>query len=249
MNSEPQENQNAPVIPDQVVPVRSDQVVHAPVFYEVPQHQIQPAPPQTIIVQQQQPNGVVGESNDLGTAGFVLSILGLFSCGLTSIFGLIFSLCALHKKPRGLANAGSIIGALPFIPIFMIGLNPLISFCTGLLDFGKSASEGTSSVSEFFGDSKKETQTDAALKDAIIRIEKRKVGGKSLDATIAQYLINGMKDAWGNQIVYEAYSSGAGFSVRSLGKDGIKDTSDDRTFSLGEYQAKQALDAVKKVVK
>ena len=52
-------------------------------------------------------------SNGLGVAGFVLSLLGfLGTCGLLSPIGLILSLIALRKQPRGLAIAGVIIGAV-----------------------------------------------------------------------------------------------------------------------------------------
>lgn len=61
-------------------------------------------------------------SNGLGVAGFVLSLIGLLSCGLLSPVGLILSLAGLSKEPSGLAVAGTIIGGLGSLWIFSIAL-------------------------------------------------------------------------------------------------------------------------------
>ncbi len=49
------------------------------------------------------------QKNSAGTWGFVLSILGLFTCFILSPFGLIFSLIGLKKHPKNMAIAGVII--------------------------------------------------------------------------------------------------------------------------------------------
>ena len=59
------------------------------------------------------PTVVVQEapSNGLGTAGFVVSLVGfVLSCGLLCPIGLLLSLVALTKRPRGMAIAGVVIG-------------------------------------------------------------------------------------------------------------------------------------------
>lgn len=59
------------------------------------------------------------KSNGLGVTGFVLSILGFFTCFTLSPLALLFSLLGMFKAPRGLATAGmvlSLIGtALAFV--------------------------------------------------------------------------------------------------------------------------------------
>jgi hypothetical protein len=50
--------------------------------------------------------------NSMGTAGFILSLVGLFTCGVLSLVGLIFSIIGLKREPRGLALAGFIVGIL-----------------------------------------------------------------------------------------------------------------------------------------
>lgn len=70
----------------------------------------------TVVVNQQG-----GRSNGLGTAGFVLAILGAIFCWvpilnfILLILGLIFSFVGIFKVPRGLAIAGLVISALFFI--------------------------------------------------------------------------------------------------------------------------------------
>jgi hypothetical protein len=71
-------------------------------------------------------------SNTLGLAGFIVALVGIvFSAGLLCPVGLILSLLALGRAPRGFAIAGTIIGllgsccsclgALLLLPILMSG--------------------------------------------------------------------------------------------------------------------------------
>lgn len=79
------------------------------------------------------------ESNGIGTAGFILSIIGLVAgCipvigWLVWLLGLVFSFIGIFKRPRGLAIAGLIIS--------LIGIILLIFLFGGLAILGL-ASEG-----------------------------------------------------------------------------------------------------------
>ncbi len=79
------------------------------------------------------------ESNGIGTAGFILSIIALVAgClpvvgWLVWLLGLIFSFIGIFKRPRGLAIAGLIIS--------LIGIIILIFIFGGLAILG-IASEG-----------------------------------------------------------------------------------------------------------
>ncbi len=90
----------------------------------------QPTERQTIIIQPP-----VQDSNPLGTAGFVLSIVAiLLACipflgFIIWLLGLIFSIIGATKQPKGFAIAGLIIS--------LIGLILLILMIVGL--FGLSA--------------------------------------------------------------------------------------------------------------
>lgn len=71
---------------------------------------------QTIII-----NREVPKSNGLGTAGFVLALLGLLLCWvpilgwLLWLLGLIFSIIGVCRQPRGMAIAGLVLSCLGLI--------------------------------------------------------------------------------------------------------------------------------------
>ncbi|KGL45643.1 hypothetical protein EP56_03805 [Listeriaceae bacterium FSL A5-0209] len=77
---------------------------------------------------------VVNLKNSLGTAGFVLALIGLFTGWIPVlgwivwILGAVFSIIGLFKKPKGLAIAGTIISA--------VGVTLLIIFATIGLSLG-----------------------------------------------------------------------------------------------------------------
>lgn len=78
-------------------------------------------PPVTqVVVNQAQGNG-------LGIAGFVVSLLGFFTCGLLCPIGLILSFIGLFKAPRGFAVAGTLLGfGGSLLPVIL----PLLGFTT-----------------------------------------------------------------------------------------------------------------------
>lgn len=73
---------------------------------------------QQVFIQQKQSNG-------LGTAGFVISLVAIFLCWIPAlcwilwILGLIFSSIGVFRQPRGLAIAGL---AISLILIIIIGV-------------------------------------------------------------------------------------------------------------------------------
>jgi hypothetical protein len=139
-------------------------------------------------------------SNGLGIAGLTTSILGVFTCGTFSPIGLLLSLIALVKPPRGSAIAGSIVGAIGtgiFMAMFAYG------FYGG-----------------FF--------TALALDDAALHIEAYRADRGDLpDDTLGKQLVACEKDAWNRELRYTRTWSG--YEIRSAGLDGSFDTSDDHT--------------------
>lgn len=94
----------------------------------------QPVPQQPVYNQSvaAQPAGVQQtEKNGMSTAGFVLSLIGIFTFGITSLFGLIFSIVGLiasgkkNKAGKGKAIAGIIMSA--FMIVVMILVTVLLS--------------------------------------------------------------------------------------------------------------------------
>jgi len=85
------------------------------------------------------------QSNGIGVAGFVLSLIALFLIWVPVLglilwgLGLVFSLIGMFKTPRGLAIAGSFISVIGFIGLMCMlvravrGLNAVIDFLGCLL--------------------------------------------------------------------------------------------------------------------
>ncbi len=74
-----------------------------------------------------QPGSVMPkQSNGLGIAGFVVSLLGIPTCGMLSPIGALLSFIAVFKQPRGFAIAGLVIGALGSIFLAMAGVGMIM---------------------------------------------------------------------------------------------------------------------------
>lgn len=52
------------------------------------------------------------ESNTLGLAGFIVSLVGWVTCGLLCPVGTLLCLFAMKRRPRGFAVAGLIVGGI-----------------------------------------------------------------------------------------------------------------------------------------
>ena len=68
----------------------------------------------------------VKKKNGIGTAGFILAIIGLVFCWVPVLdyilwfLGLLFSFIGVFKKPRGLSIAGLIISCIGIIIILAV---------------------------------------------------------------------------------------------------------------------------------
>jgi|GEM_PF-330383 len=61
------------------------------------------------------------QTNGLGVAGFVISLIGFVSCGFVCPIGAIISAFALKKEPKGMAIAGLIIGIIgSIVPVVIL---------------------------------------------------------------------------------------------------------------------------------
>ena len=86
---------------------------------EVGRHQVEG---QTIIINQQARRS----TNGLGTAGFILALLGLIFNWVPGLgwvlwaLGLIFSFVGIFRTPRGLAIAGLVISCIALIVLIIL---------------------------------------------------------------------------------------------------------------------------------
>ena len=147
-------------------------------------------------------------TNSMGTAGFVVSLVGVLTCGLVSPIGLILSLIGLGKEPKGLAIAGSVIGGVGSLLFFITGLGILAGLLVVLIPKGQA------------------DETEAILAVALRAIETRAdETGELPSEDEGRDLISRFEDAWGNPLRYEPGRES--FTVRSAGRDGVFDTVDD----------------------
>jgi len=52
------------------------------------------------------------DTNGLGMASFIISLVGLFSAGTLSLVGMVMGAIAMRREPKGLAIAGFVIGLI-----------------------------------------------------------------------------------------------------------------------------------------
>ena len=146
-----------------------------------------------------QPTG----SNPLGIVGFVLSIL----C-VTSPIGLLVSILALFKAPRGFAIAGVIIGAI-------------FSVIVGIFAWGAFM------VWPYMADSV-EITTD--FKELEQEVESYRASNNDELPTSVDQLSWDNTDPWGNPYIYSIDQENNTWTIVSTGPDGQEGTDDD--FSL-----------------
>jgi len=170
----------------------------------------------------QQPHPNHSESNGLGLAGFIVSLVGLVSCGLIAPVGLILSLVALGKRPKGFAIAGVIIGLLGsiwfFLAFFVFGLAAIMA----LVGLGMIAAIAVAAASigenamNIYGDIEAYYDANGAAPMTL--------------ADIGTYTPAELEDNWGSPIRYQVSADGQEIWLRSDGKDKLPGTSDDFEF-------------------
>lgn len=168
------------------------------------------------------------ERNSLGMAGFVVSLVGLVcSLGVLSPVGLIISLFALGRKPRGFAIAGVVIGALGtcglVIGIVLLPLIAVMLVAAGLTTGGLALAS--------LGGPGLEAQVEMAILG--LNVEEHQKRANRYPTTLAEGTTkidpaSELRiDAWKRPYVYACAPDGSAFRLYSLGPDGQPDTADD----------------------
>jgi hypothetical protein len=149
----------------------------------------------------------------LGVAGFIVSLIGLVvTCGLLCPLGLLLSLIALFKRPRGFAIAGTLLG--------LVG-TAFIAALFGL--FVRAAISQTSTAVA----KEKHALTSEVLEEAEQIIDRYHIdNGKLPEGIEGNKLLVELVDAWGGSIRYDREDDQR-YLVRSPGEDGEFDTDDD----------------------
>jgi len=147
-------------------------------------------------------------SNSLGLAGFLVSLIGApLTCGMLAPLGLLLSLFALRKQPRGFAVTGVILGLLGTAWIASIGL------------------QAANRVHR--REVKQKTAiTRVQLEEAKDLIVKHQIeSGKIPKGIEGNKLVLHLKDGWETPIRYD-YDKDS-YLIRSAGPDGQWETHDD----------------------
>lgn len=152
----------------------------------------------------------VKKENGMGLTGFIVSLVGLFLCGVPSLIGLILSAIGLKKEPRGLAIAGVILG--------VIGLIQLAGTAVLGYQWIRSMQQTFIEINSMHA----ETQLEEAAAEIGYAWEKQQQIPTQEEGDA---LLNGKNDMMNNSLVYE--TDGTTFSIRSAGADGVLETEDD----------------------
>jgi len=162
------------------------------------------------------------QANNLAIAGFICSVLGILgTCGLLSPIGLILSLVALGREPRGFAIAGAVIGALGtclVVPVLIFAVALPMVFLSVLAALGISGVLGPGftakiEMAELAGKIK-----DYQRDHTMLPITLDDLGIADTDL---------LSDRWGHPYGYELSADGLSYRLFSLGPDGVAGTPDD----------------------
>lgn len=164
-------------------------------------------------------------SNGLGVAGFILSLVGLISCGILSPIGLVLSLVALFKQPRGLAIAGVIIGVIGSVCGLLSLILGFFSMVLGAVGIGA----GVAAAAPYI-----ETEVRMAHVAEVVASHKSADGTVPSDlSTLTELGAEDRADHWGH--TFRVVVTGPGkFEVVSDGPDGIAGTGDDLSTSSSD---------------
>ena len=166
----------------------------------------------------------VRESNGLGVAGFFIAFIGLFiPTGIVALLGLLISLVALGRPPRGFAAMGVLVGLFgSAIWIAITGvavLGALVVGFAGIAAFVLTQPETVEVTSDM---------TNVALSAMDYQ---KSTGALPEDLAVLSLKPTTLSDPWGNAYVYRIVEDDPGFDVVSAGDDGIMGTADDLAFS------------------
>lgn len=172
-------------------------------------------------------------SNGLGLAGFICSLAGIVLGAMTGVgglllpIGLILSLIALGREPRGFAIAGVVIGAIGTCG----GAIVLVLFGAALL-----AALGLAAAAISMTDvEQSEMTTDMMSAAAAIRAYEDENDYPPAKLSLLGLDADTLNDPWGNRYEYLLIEEPPGFDYVSVGADGSLGTEDDVRFSeLGE---------------
>lgn len=169
----------------------------------------------------------VPQTNGLGVFGFFVALIGLFiPTGIVSLLGLVLSLSAIGRAPRGFATMGVILGLLGTVFWLVIMLVAAALGLIGLAIFAIAIGVCFMLVNPEVV----ETTTD--MVNVAIAAEDYKQHNGRLPDTIDELGLSVavMTDPWGGPYRFVLADVDHGFDIISGGPDGVFDSGDDVSF-------------------
>lgn len=186
-----------------------------------PQPQIAAQSPQFLMVP-------VREGNGLGVAGFFIALIGLaIPTGIIAILGLLVSLVALGKSPRGFAAMGVIVGLVGTV-FWLVLTGVAVLGAVAVLAVGLVFSAGAFILTQ--PEVIEVTSDMVNMSLSLVEYEKDE-GRLPADLSVLGLGVANLTDPWGNPYRYELIGDDPGFDVVSNGSDGIPGTHDDMALS------------------
>lgn len=163
-------------------------------------------------------------TNGLGVAGFVCSVIGLLTGGILSPVGLILSLIALGRSPRGFAVAGVVVG--------LLGTCGGVILVLAILAFGLAVVLAAVGIFAFTQSERIELSADMAKIAARAEDYKRENRGIApAGLEVLGLETSTLTDPWGNRYRYVLVTGEPGYDILSDGKDAKTGTADDVSLS------------------
>jgi hypothetical protein len=170
----------------------------------------------------------VPQTNGLGVFGFFVALIGLFiPTGIISLLGLVLSLAAIGRAPRGFATMGVVLGLLGSVFWLVI---MILAAALGLVGLA-IAGVGIGVCFMLVNPEVVETTTD--MFNVAIAAEDYRSHHDGLPESIDQLGLSVavMTDPWGGRYRFVLTDADHGFDVVSSGPDGEFGTDDDVTMN------------------
>src|SRR5262245_53613292 len=160
----------------------------------------------------------VRESNGLGVAGFFIALIGLFvPTGVVALLGLLISLVALGRSPRGFATMGVLIGMLGSV-IWLAVMGVVV---IGAMVVGVGAVFARVAAFSLTQPETVKVSSDM-INVAIAAVDYQdRTGALPADITMLGLKPTTLTDPWGNPYRYTLVVDEPGFDVQSSGEDGV----------------------------
>ncbi len=170
----------------------------------------------------------VRERNGLGVVGFLIALVGLFiPTGIVAILGLLISLVALGRAPRGFAAVGVVtgfVGTIFWLVLTSVALLGVLVAGLGFVVFAAAA---------FILIQPELIEVSSDLINmtlALVEYEEEE-GTLPGDIAVLGLSVSTLSDPWGNPYRYKLVQGKPGFDLTSSGADGTFDTHDDVALS------------------